>query len=435
MVNVKISYISHCCLLIEIGEIRILTDPWIVGPCWGGNLWLYPPAKIAPEEIHSIDYIYISHAHEDHLQAETLGRISDDVKSNATTIAPDFEKPYFYKSLNANGLTNILFLKHFQKINLSNNLFISMFLNDTGDDDSSILIESEHGNIFLQTDNLMTRDLSANIGSEYKIDIAFIMATRTGIFPGFYDFSPSVLQRLANDKSEKSYEIAFNIIEGLKPNYIVPYASDLCYLGELYYINEFHRKSKKAFLNYVKNKKSNYDIKLMGPGDQLNINNHNVNFELSTNHDFDGKDLALYAYQKRHEIYKYSLKERVYLEKGLKEDLDLFIEKFNFASKKWKGPSFNVTWIIETISFNQIILTQSLPGLMEINESINYTSDLEIVLPAYRLQRLVKGDYKMGMVTLQNGSIYCKRLSDEITKNESYFWEWAILNTRFNVIK
>ena len=32
----KITYLTHASLLIEAGGKRILTDPWLVGPSWGG---------------------------------------------------------------------------------------------------------------------------------------------------------------------------------------------------------------------------------------------------------------------------------------------------------------------------------------------------------------------------------------------------------------
>lgn len=58
----KITYITHACLLIEIQDMRILTDPWLVGSCWAGAHWHYPP----PKELlnHSqilISYIFLMH--------------------------------------------------------------------------------------------------------------------------------------------------------------------------------------------------------------------------------------------------------------------------------------------------------------------------------------------------------------------------------------
>ena len=44
----KVSYITHACVLLEAGGVKLLMDPWLVGPCWGGNLWHYPPPRTAP---------------------------------------------------------------------------------------------------------------------------------------------------------------------------------------------------------------------------------------------------------------------------------------------------------------------------------------------------------------------------------------------------
>ena len=51
--------------------------------------------------------------------------------------------------------------------------------------------------------------------------------------------------------------------------------------------------------------------------------------------------------------------------------------------------------------------------------------DLLIELPSYRLQRLIKGDYFMGMLTLQNGSIRCYRNDESFSENEKKFWKWS----------
>ena len=59
--------------------------------------------------------------------------------------------------------------------------------------------------------------------------------------------------------------------------------------------------------------------------------------------------------------------------------------------------------------------------------------DLKLYIQGYRLQRLVRGDYKMGFMTLHNGSIYVDRDNKEFTELESYFWKWAFLETKFNL--
>ena len=54
----KITYITHAYLLIEIQGIKILTDPWLKGPCWGGSLWHYPTHNYTIKKILKPDYIF-----------------------------------------------------------------------------------------------------------------------------------------------------------------------------------------------------------------------------------------------------------------------------------------------------------------------------------------------------------------------------------------
>ena len=48
----KITYITHACILIEVDGKKIITDPWLVGPSWGGSLWHFPTHKFTPKNLH-----------------------------------------------------------------------------------------------------------------------------------------------------------------------------------------------------------------------------------------------------------------------------------------------------------------------------------------------------------------------------------------------
>jgi L-ascorbate metabolism protein UlaG (beta-lactamase superfamily) len=74
----KITFISHAALLIETGGITILTDPWWEGPSFAEQWWNYPRPAAAALEGRKVDYIYISHGHNDHLHPATLAKLSRD---------------------------------------------------------------------------------------------------------------------------------------------------------------------------------------------------------------------------------------------------------------------------------------------------------------------------------------------------------------------
>ena len=73
----KIKYISHACLYVETADTKILIDPWFNGPAYQQQ-WNVFPKPVDLDFIHDIDYILITHGHEDHLHAETLKLFSRD---------------------------------------------------------------------------------------------------------------------------------------------------------------------------------------------------------------------------------------------------------------------------------------------------------------------------------------------------------------------
>ncbi len=70
----KVTYIGHATLLLEIGGARILTDPNF-DPKLGGILPRVAAPGIALEKLPSLDAILLTHAHADHLSFETLERL------------------------------------------------------------------------------------------------------------------------------------------------------------------------------------------------------------------------------------------------------------------------------------------------------------------------------------------------------------------------
>jgi L-ascorbate metabolism protein UlaG (beta-lactamase superfamily) len=73
--NVRITYIGHSTLLIEIDGVRLLTDPLL-------RDWVPPlrrrGASVDPSLFQDIDAVLISHLHWDHMDIPSLKRIGQD---------------------------------------------------------------------------------------------------------------------------------------------------------------------------------------------------------------------------------------------------------------------------------------------------------------------------------------------------------------------
>lgn len=71
----RITYLGQCCFLVEADGVRIVTDPYLsdcvdrIVPGW--KRAYDPPCTLSAL---SPDYVLISHAHEDHMDLETIAR-------------------------------------------------------------------------------------------------------------------------------------------------------------------------------------------------------------------------------------------------------------------------------------------------------------------------------------------------------------------------
>jgi len=416
----KITYVTQACVLIEIQNVKILTDPWLVGPCWAGNLWHYPPPKRTPESFTNIDFLYFSHAHEDHFQIESINRLPPEIK-NTQVIISDFDKPYFERAVKAVGFKNVKVMQHDESTTLVPGVTLDMIRNDKGDDDSSIVLKGDNSTVFCQTDNLMSVNEAERLGKKYDIDVLFTINTQTGIFPAFFDFPAETMMKLSKKKIESTAVYSINVAKSLKAKTIVPYASDMCYLGELYFANDLHYADKNEYAKLVNQEIPNANIHVMGPDDFMMIKDGNVEVTLNPQK-YSREELGAYAVEMREKVAQVAKEERSYTNLPFDSDLVTFRKSLDELTESWKNDSFRVLWRVVDPKGEKIHFWHNLPEKTSTN-IISDEYDLRIEIPSYRLQRLVRGDYPMGGVTLWNGCVRCHRYIKELTESESQYWK------------
>jgi L-ascorbate metabolism protein UlaG (beta-lactamase superfamily) len=75
----KVLYVGHATLWVEVGGITILTDPWLQG--LAGGRYVHDPELVTPlDDIRSPDVIVLSHAHPDHFNIPSLELLDRDAQ-------------------------------------------------------------------------------------------------------------------------------------------------------------------------------------------------------------------------------------------------------------------------------------------------------------------------------------------------------------------
>lgn len=106
--EVQITYLTHACMDLKLGDKRMVFDPWLIGPAFARGWWLlHEPPSDWLERLCKADLIYISHMHSDHLSYPTLKQLSQR-RPDIPIYVGDTERPVFW-NLNHSGvqLTNI----------------------------------------------------------------------------------------------------------------------------------------------------------------------------------------------------------------------------------------------------------------------------------------------------------------------------------------
>ena len=125
-----VTYVTHACIKINGPFGGLLTDPWILNePVYAFTTWKFPAAIMPPAEVQkNIDYVYLSHPHEDHLHIPSLNHLSRDLKILLPEYAdyPCLRAQTVERTFREMGFHHIRKLKPFETIDLGRETYFTL---------------------------------------------------------------------------------------------------------------------------------------------------------------------------------------------------------------------------------------------------------------------------------------------------------------------
>jgi L-ascorbate metabolism protein UlaG (beta-lactamase superfamily) len=252
----RITYIGHATLLIEIGGKKILTDPNF-DPALGRFLSRVSEPGIAIDALPLLDMILLTHAHADHLSFRSLAKIQR---------APLFAPPAIARWIRRNGVANAIELApgetvtsgslmiHVAEATHSGNRYV---LDRWRRQANMYLIATKYESVLFAGDTALANDSEALLERALdgrRLDVALLPI---GYAPSWkVGFSRGHLTSLD----------ALTLFERLGARYLIPY-----HWGTFNHVTASAYDAIREMRELAKTHSRGADVRILEPGESLQV--------------------------------------------------------------------------------------------------------------------------------------------------------------------
>jgi UDP-MurNAc hydroxylase len=230
--------------LLEHQGVRILMDPWLDDGIFHGSWVHFPPLKIGVEDVGRLDYIYISHIHEDHCSLGTLQALD----RNATVLVMERRPNLVLDFLKRNhlGFREIKVIEPRSPLQLRPGLVADMIEPDPADAmaaaiDSALLLHWD-GRVILNANDCQPHPgMIDYVRSAYgRCDLAMLPYCGGSGYPSCYLNLSDEEKRGERDRIRAMRMDAFiATVKALDPRQVLPFADQYAIAGSRAALNEF----------------------------------------------------------------------------------------------------------------------------------------------------------------------------------------------------
>lgn len=247
----QITSVGHAGFHIRTTAGTVLCDPW-VNPAYFGSWFPFPDnSQLDWDELGNCDFLYVSHLHRDHFDADHLARC---VNKDATVLLPDYPVPDLRRELEKLGFTKFCETTHSVKQTVSGPsgsldiMIIALRAPADGPIGDSALIISDGTATCFNMNDARPVDLDVVHQEFGHIDIHLLQYSGAIWYPMVYDIPARTKTNFGKQKRQRGMDRARNFVEQVGATWVVPSAGPPVFLDEeLRYLNDDHGDEGNIF--------------------------------------------------------------------------------------------------------------------------------------------------------------------------------------------
>uniref|UniRef100_A0A3B5M7L0 Cytidine monophosphate-N-acetylneuraminic acid hydroxylase n=1 Tax=Xiphophorus couchianus TaxID=32473 RepID=A0A3B5M7L0_9TELE len=257
--EVKITYLTHACMELQLGDKCFLFDPWLKGPAFARGWWLLhePPADCL-DRLCAADLIYISHLHSDHLSYPTL-KVLSERRPDIPIYVGDTSRPVFWNLEQSKvKLTNIRVTPFGVWQNVDDNLRFMILMDGVHPEMDTCIIVDYKGHMILNTVDC-TRPNGGRLPEKVDLMMSDFAGGASGFPMTFHGgkYSDSWKAEFIKNERKKLLNYKATLVKSLQPRIYCPFAG---YFVEAHpsdkYIKDTNIKNRAEDLNALINQLS-----------------------------------------------------------------------------------------------------------------------------------------------------------------------------------
>ncbi|MFG1790866.1 Rieske 2Fe-2S domain-containing protein [Nocardia sp. NPDC049149] len=238
----QITSVGHAGFHIRTAAGSILCDPW-VNPAYFGAWFPFPDnTQLDWDELGNCDFLYVSHLHRDHFDAENLAK---HVNKDATVLLPDYPVPDLKRELEKLGFTKFFETEDSVKHTVTGPggdldiMIIALRAPADGPIGDSGLVVSDGETTCFNMNDARPVDMDVLHDSFGHIDIHLLQYSGAIWYPMVYDIPNRTKANFGKQKRQRGMDRCRSYIEQVGATWVVPSAGPPVFLDdELRYLND-----------------------------------------------------------------------------------------------------------------------------------------------------------------------------------------------------